>query len=90
MPANVLTLAPSAPGRTPAGPRTQAADWALLGNLDLAGKTTTDQRMSLSIIRDLIVLDAGNSGIECAQHRHTEGACPATIWYRATTCCGMK
>ena len=59
--------------------KAQAAAWALLGNLDLAGKTTTDQRMSLSIIRDLIVLDAGNSG---SNERNTDtrrGACPATM-----------
>ena len=34
--------------------KARAAHWALLGDLELANETTTDQRMSLSIIRDLM------------------------------------
>ena len=40
--------------------KARAAHWALLGDLELANETTTDQRMSLSIVRDLIALDVGN------------------------------
>ena len=40
--------------------KARAAHWALLGDLELAAQTTTDQRMSLSIVRDLIALDVGN------------------------------
>ena len=34
--------------------KARAAHWALLGDLELAAQTTTDQRMSLSILRDLV------------------------------------
>jgi hypothetical protein len=36
--------------------KARAACWALLGDLDDPGDTTTDRRMSLSIVRDLIRL----------------------------------
>jgi hypothetical protein len=36
--------------------KARAACWALLGDLDPAGQLTTDKRMALSIVRDLIRL----------------------------------
>ena len=36
--------------------KARAAGWALLGDLDAAGELTTDKRMALSIVRDLIHL----------------------------------
>jgi hypothetical protein len=36
--------------------KARAACWALLGDLDPVGETTTDKRMALSIVRDLIRL----------------------------------
>ena len=36
--------------------KARAACWALLGDLDPAAQTTTDKRMALSIVRDLIRL----------------------------------
>jgi hypothetical protein len=36
--------------------KARAACWALLGDLDEPGDTTTDRRMALSIVRDLIRL----------------------------------
>ncbi len=36
--------------------KARAACWALLGDLDVPAKSTTDARMSLSIIRDLVRL----------------------------------
>jgi hypothetical protein len=42
--------------------KAQAACWALLGDLDPAGQPTTDKRMALSIVRDLIRLY--DSGLE--------------------------
>lgn len=36
--------------------KARAACWALLGDLDVSGNTTTDRRMALSIVRDLIRL----------------------------------
>jgi hypothetical protein len=46
------------PARTMEGffVKARAASWALLGDLDPAGAKTIDQRMALSIIRDLIQL----------------------------------
>ena len=41
--------------------KARAAHWALLGDLELAAQTTTDQRMSLSIIRDLMNLSRASS-----------------------------
>lgn len=38
--------------------KARAACWALLGDLDPSNEPTTDKRMALSIIRDLIRLDA--------------------------------
>lgn len=38
------------------GVKARAACWALLGDLDPAGQSTTDKRMALSIVRDLIRL----------------------------------
>jgi hypothetical protein len=38
--------------------KAQAACWALLGDIDPDAQTTTDQRMALSIVRDLIRLFA--------------------------------
>jgi hypothetical protein len=34
--------------------KARAACWALLGDLDPAGESTTDKRMALSIVRDLV------------------------------------
>lgn len=36
--------------------KARAACWALLGDLDPAGQPTTDKRMALSIVRDLVRL----------------------------------
>jgi hypothetical protein len=36
--------------------KARAACWALLGDLDPAGQSTTDKRMALSLVRDLIRL----------------------------------
>jgi hypothetical protein len=36
--------------------KARAACWGLLGDLDVAGQSTTNERMALSIVRDLIRL----------------------------------
>lgn len=38
--------------------KARVACWALLGDFDAAGQSTTDKRMALSIVRDLIRLYA--------------------------------
>ena len=38
--------------------KARAACWALLGDIDAEGQETTDKRMALSIVRDLIRLSA--------------------------------
>jgi hypothetical protein len=69
---------------TPAGTieglsvKARAACWALLGDLDAAGQSTTDKRMALSIVRDLIRLydpnlerPAASTKLACADNSAT-------------------